>query len=226
MEIKTEIITWPNGKLRSRTRYYIDSSGEKKCHGLLESWYENGQKAGEKSWRHGEDYGTFIVWRQDGTVSAIGEFKGFLKHHGIQKNWYRNCQLQNELYFENGKIKEGISYSSTGEEVTRIKDGNGIYFSYHENGKVCGEFDHKDSQEIKVTTWYDNGQMAQESFYGDNGLLQVSVTFDPNGNKVGEVIKGNGKISQYNLQEPYGHLPFLVISYENGKKQFPPEINL
>ena len=103
----------PNGPL---TRYYPNGQLKEKvntvngqANGLLEGWYEEWQKQGEK----------------------------FLK--GVQiseKSWYPNGQISADVSLKNGKINDGLKWQPNGEicPISSITNGNGVWVLYNDDG--------------------------------------------------------------------------------------------
>ena len=114
---------------------------DKPYSGEVVSYYSNGQKEYE---------GTF----KDGKLD------------GLHTNWYENGQKENELTYKDGK-KEGLwtNWDENGQKSGEVtyKDGkrDGLSTTWYENGRKRFETTYKDGELIEETYWDEDGNKEQ-----------------------------------------------------------------
>ena len=99
-----------------------------KRHGLGTGWYENGQKLLARNYK-------------DGKPDGLGTF------------WYSNGQKEIELNSKDGKLMSAEVWKPNGEKcpVTNVKDGNGVWVRYNEDGTELFRSTYKDSELVRAT---------------------------------------------------------------------------
>jgi antitoxin component YwqK of YwqJK toxin-antitoxin module len=114
------LIQRKDGKLNGLVVWFYKKNGQKEWratykdgqkHGLQTLWYENGQKKGERTYKDG-------------------------KQHGLQTWWYENRQKKEEVTYGDGKLITAVGWKPNGEKCpdTNVKDGNGVWVYYNEDG--------------------------------------------------------------------------------------------
>lgn len=136
---RTEALQDPDGELLT------DENGNLIPHGVVTTYWENGQKKSEVSYDHGVRHGPRTAWYADGTKRSYGEYvngkangtwtewyadgtkaKEFqFDHgawHGTHREWHTNGQLKTEVHFVRGK-KQGpyMTWDESGQVVRRVE---------------------------------------------------------------------------------------------------------
>ena len=70
------------------------------------SWYENGQKKEEETYKNGEIDGLHTLWYEDGQKRSEGTYKD--GNLGLWTSWYDNGQKKEEKTYKDGEI-DGLS---------------------------------------------------------------------------------------------------------------------
>jgi antitoxin component YwqK of YwqJK toxin-antitoxin module len=121
---------------------------------------------------------------------------------GIHRTYYDSGVLRSEVFVNAGK-KEGIykSYVDSNleqlrEEVNFINDiRNGIFKSYHSDGKIWQEGIYINNKRNGIyKTYYKNGKLATEVNYIDDKMNGIYKTYDWNGQLDKEVNYIDGKL--------------------------------
>lgn len=92
-EIRVVEETWPGGK--EKVVKYYKEQGDKKELVREETYYVNGQKEQEGTYKNGERSGQWKYWYDNGVLWSEGEFKDG-KSHGYRKVYHPN----GKLYYE------------------------------------------------------------------------------------------------------------------------------
>ena len=89
-------------------------------HGPATHWHDNGQKQGEGNLKDGKPEGLFTLWHENGQKQVEGNYK-------------------------DGKLISAVSWKPNGEKcpVTNVKDGDGIWVLYNEDGTEVGRQTYK-----------------------------------------------------------------------------------
>ena len=114
-------LMWSNGRVKTLTQFK-----DGKNHGLVAIWYESGQKKSEANWKDG-------------------------KVDGLYSYWYVNGQKQGEVNWRNLKLMSAEVWKPNGEKcpVTNVKDGNGLWVWYKEDGTEGGRTTIKDGKLVR-----------------------------------------------------------------------------
>jgi antitoxin component YwqK of YwqJK toxin-antitoxin module len=99
-EIRVVEETWPGGK--EKTIKYYKERGEKKILLREETYYLNGQKEQEGSYKNGERTGVWKYWYDSGLLWSEGEFLNG-KSHGYRKVYHPNGKLYYEGTYKDDK---------------------------------------------------------------------------------------------------------------------------
>ena len=107
----------PSGILERRGCVMLDASGSRKKEGRWETYYENGRKESEVTYRDEIPVGLALHWYPDGQKASEGSFKDG-KAEGPWIRWHENGQKQEESVFSAGK-QEGVvaRWDSKGQKV-------------------------------------------------------------------------------------------------------------
>ena len=132
-----EVEFYKNGQLK----FVQNKNEDGKEDGLLISWYENGQKHSEGTWKDGEFVGLSTVWYENGQKKSEGTFKDG-KEDGLFTSWYENGKKMYEGTYKNGKK-------------------NGLFTSWFENGQKKQEGLYKDGNLISYKYWNRDGSVKE-----------------------------------------------------------------
>jgi len=182
-------ISWyENGQKESEETYK-----DGKANGLRTTWYENGLKKLEENQVNGTLNGPFIEWYENGKKASEGTYKNGI-WVGKMTDWYENGQKKIEGTF-NGKRDE--NFLVNGIEQGYIQNGikDGMQTEWYENGQKKLEGFFKDgNEEGIVTNWYINGQKAGEWSYKDGKLDGITNKWYENGQKKPLCIYKDGNL--------------------------------
>jgi len=153
---------YANGQKRSEATY---KNG--KYHGLLSLWYENGQMREEGNYKDGKKVST-VVWNLNGERCPLTNLKdgngvvaryrnnGQKAYEANYKDgkldgpwicWYPDGQKMQEIGAMDGKFMSVEVWKPNGEKcpVTNVKDGNGVWIYYNEDGTENYRSTYKDA---------------------------------------------------------------------------------
>ena len=118
--------------------------------GKAESFYENGQKKGEVNFKDGKEDGLFRWWGENGQKEAEGTYKEG-KQDGLWTFWYENGQKKWEWNYKDGKLWTAIGWKPNGEKCpeSNIKDWNGVWVLYDDDGTVSHRRTYKDGELVE-----------------------------------------------------------------------------
>jgi hypothetical protein len=78
--IETRTAAWPNGQLRAKETYYLNSSGARVMHGVSTYWDERGSVVAEGTWQDGKPM-EGVCWipaaGDAGSWGGLGHFEKF-----------------------------------------------------------------------------------------------------------------------------------------------------
>ena len=118
--------------------------------GKAESFYENGQKKGEVNFKDGKEDGSATYWGENGQKEAEGTYKEG-KEDGLWTFWYENGQKKWEWNYKDGKLWTAIGWKPNGEKCpeSNIKDWNGVWVLYDDDGTVSHRRTYKDGELVE-----------------------------------------------------------------------------
>lgn len=240
------ILYYENGIVKTERDY---KDGKKD--GLEKVYHENGQLYSKAVYEDGKCNGDYSTWNDqgvliqasncngDGTVDRVFYYEnGNVRSKGLEiasKKEKKYLQDGNwSFYFENGKIsrieihKMGKhlgyqeQYLKDGTQI--LRDGNGVYKTFNDNGIISFEAEHKNGSRDGIATWYyENGNIKQAALYkyDENskpfGLRwEVLSSFHEDGRsrETGTLKSGNGTWVQYNEEGAITG----VTNFKNGIK--------
>ena len=114
----------------------------KESKGMLElvkaiTWYENGQKWLEETYKDGKLAGKWVDWYENGEKVSEETFKDG-EEDGVSTGWYENGQKEYEGTYKDGKE-------------------DGLWTEWHDNGQKRAEFTYKDGEVISEKCWDEDG---------------------------------------------------------------------
>ena len=146
-EATVVVVDW--SKLQDRNGITYLPNEETPFTGRAESFYENGQKGREVSYKDGKRDGLATFWYENGQKMEEGSYKDG-KEDGLMTNWYENGQKKKEANYEKGKIMSLVVWKPNGEKcpLTYIdEDGNGNRVWYNDDGTVSFRTTYKDGEQ-------------------------------------------------------------------------------
>ena len=125
-----EVSYWPDGQKKTEISYK-----DGKRHGLKAHWYQSGQKLSEINYKYGKHDGLLTVWYENGQWRRTGNHLDG-KMVGIWTHWYENGQQRDEIFYMGGYMNSAIVWKPSGEQcsMTDVKAGNGMMVKYMEDG--------------------------------------------------------------------------------------------
>ena len=163
--------------------------------GKAVSFYANGQKSKELTYKDGKCDGLSSWWFQNGQKSVERNYRDG-KYDGLVNFWYENGQKKSEVNYMNGQH-------------------HGLWTKWYENGqcKETGNFIEGWPHEHKIG-WYDNGQTRDEVYYM-GGFMGSAIVWKPDGERctVTNVKAGTGVMVGYNQDGT----EFARYTYKEGE---------
>ena len=127
--------------------------------GKAVSFYSNGQKKVEATFKDGKRDGLITTWYADGQKKWEEN-----KRDGLATEWYENGQKKMEINFKDDKP-------------------DGLTTEWYENGQKMSEENYRNGKgDGLITTWYADGQKRYVGNYKDGKLMSAEV-WKPNGEK-------------------------------------------
>jgi antitoxin component YwqK of YwqJK toxin-antitoxin module len=125
-----EVSYWPDGQKKTEISYK-----DGKRHGLKAHWYQSGQKLSEINYKYGKHDGLLTVWYENGQWRRTGNHLDG-KMVGIWTHWYENGQQRDEIFYMGGYMNSAIVWKPNGEQcsMTDVKAGNGMVVKYKDDG--------------------------------------------------------------------------------------------
>ncbi len=178
-----------------------------KADGVVEAWYDDGQKKFRHIYRQGEFIDTSYWYFPDGSTSRIIRCSPSGEECS-DTMWHSNRRVARTGFIFRGK--------DTGE--IRSYDADGIMVSletYNVNGKRNGVHAFWSSKHIlrDSTVFKDGLVMARYNhdtvknrrqswwiYESDGRTLKSAEGFDPNGKSSGKVVNGTGSVLYYNMK--------------------------
>ena len=123
---------------------------EGKLDGPVNTWHENGQKKAEITFKDGKKDGLATQWYENGQKREEGNLKNS-KPDGPVNTWYENGQKMKEENYKDGKLMSAVQWKPNGQKcpVTDIKDGNGVWVWYTEDGTENTRTTYKDGERVR-----------------------------------------------------------------------------
>ena len=168
-------------------------------HGTWRSWYPNGEKMKEFSYKDGILDGSFSKWNEDGQLLTQQHYS-LGKWNGTWLQFYQPPgHLKEERHYQDGKpVGIWSKWASSGLMTKKCfySDGlkDGIFMRWHENGQLASKAIYEDGglngllQEFSLTgqqllstgykhgvrwgwemKWYENGSQAAKIFWNNRG---------------------------------------------------------
>lgn len=185
--------------------------------GVWKNYYESGQPYDSINYQNGRISGAYASWYENGNIYQKGSYH-LDKQNGLWETYYENGQLWSKGEMKNdARTGNWITYSTDGspaEEIhyegeiltlkncwdiqgkQTVKDGNGFYAVYHEDGKTLlsgGEV--KDGKRTGLwKSCFPTGKTDEEGLY-ENDLYKLLNAWDYKGRQT--VKDGNGTYVSY-----------------------------
>tara|TARA_Y100000031_G_C8030848_1_gene297052 strand:- start:63 stop:557 length:495 start_codon:yes stop_codon:yes gene_type:complete len=132
---------------------------EKIKDGLHTEWYDNGRKEKEGTYKNGKKDGKWTTYYENGQIHFELNYKDYTTSYDSVR---KKLIVHGKRYVINVWSKDG---------ELLVKDGNGKWTSYYENGEIERERNYKDGKEDgKWTSYYENGHLMHEENYKDGEL--------------------------------------------------------
>jgi len=163
--------------------------------GIAVSFFANGQKRKELTYKNGKSDGLSSGWFKNGKKSWERNYKEG-KYDGLVAFWYESGQNKMVSNYKNGQH-------------------HGLWTKWYENGQIKGTGNHKEgSQHEHWVGWYDNGRLRDEVYY-NGGLMERAIVWKPDGKKcpITKVEAGSGVMVGYNQDGT----EFGRFTYEKGE---------
>lgn len=157
--------------------------------GEYKEYYESGTLKKVCTYKNGCQNGQCIEYYENGGINIISTmeavhfpsqpYKNFYERAiGVKEEFYKNGQLESRKKFKSINLSEVITEFTDSGRLKRsdykylqyVKDG--LYKSYHYDGKVKEEFEYKNGDKSGVwKEYFEDGKIKSESEYKDGKLI-------------------------------------------------------
>ena len=132
---------WFLGEDNNKKKVYVGNLRNGIKSGKWTTWYYNGRKGSEVTYKDGEKDGLWTDWYENGQKWGEGTYKDG-KEDGLFTEWYENGQKKEEGTFKDGKLE-------------------GFVTGWYENGQRMGEYTYKDGKLISKKEWNEDGSVRE-----------------------------------------------------------------
>jgi len=164
------------------------------------TYYEDGSKKSEGTYKNGQLEGPFIEWYPNGSKSMEGQFKDG-KYHGLWFYWYEDGKPRGKGEFKNGlRVGTHLFRHKTGAKFAEVPHKNGRfhgkYKEYNPEGKLLEEVEFNEGiRDGAFTWWHENGKIALQGQYKNNRRTGKWVSLDKQGKRFTERVYKDGKVT-------------------------------
>ena len=183
-------------KYDNRQKAYESTLKDGKEHGRVTSWYRDGQKQGEVTYKDGKLVSQ-AVWKPNGEKCPV---TNIVNGNGITCRYYENGQKAYEItykdnnfdglwtdWYENGQKKKEATY----------KDGkmDGLCTRWLDNGQKQGEASYKKGKRhgTEIYFYFEDGPKRWETPWVNGQKHGTAITYNEDGSKFREVVYENGE---------------------------------
>lgn len=223
---------FPNGNLSSEGTMADDNPM-----GNWKYFYENGNLNSELKFLGGDKSLIMNYWDQQGKQVVV-DGNGYLKTYdtsgqllvegllkdgariNLWKSYYGNGKLKDEGVYENDTYRMNHAFDPNGEQT--VKDGNGQYVSYYDDG--VNKFESGSIVNgLREGTWsvfyQSDGTMFQEQNYVNNKYNGIQKLFFPSGNIYASGTMADGlRVGEWTWYYETGAVSSTAI-FVNDKKE-------
>ena len=132
---------WFLGEDNNKKKVYVGNLRNGIKSGKWTTWYYNGRKGSEVTYKDGEKDGLWTDWYENGQKWGEGTYKDG-KEDGLFTEWYENGQKKEEGTFKDGKLEVLVT-------------------GWYENGQRMGEYTYKDGKLISKKYWNEDGSVKE-----------------------------------------------------------------
>ena len=179
---------YENGQLNDSSNYVNG-----RLDGSAVSYYENGQKMSIGQYKRDRQDGLWVIFHGNGNKSSEGNFVAG-EFRGLWKYWNEDGSPLQEFEFDTvGVYKIINAWDPKGSQM--VKNGNGEYRSYSENGTLVWRG--RVENGLKVGSWetfHTNGKRKEEGRY-EGKIYKIQNSWDQEG--LLQVVKGEGEYITY-----------------------------
>jgi antitoxin component YwqK of YwqJK toxin-antitoxin module len=195
----------PNGSVNEELSYKNDTVN------IHNVWDESGQQIVT------DGYGEFISYFENENIDTKGKIiKG--KPQGLWTSYYEDGKKREELFFENNTSK--LMSFWTQEGTLSVKDGNGKYYLFYENGRLQIEGNFKNGlKEGEWRSFYENADDLEKNIYKDGKLNGLSEAWYENGvAQVTGIFINDKREGEWIWYSENGNVT-SIVNFINGKKE-------
>ena len=173
-----EVVSGPEG---DPVLYAVQTIKDGKTDGIQTAWHENGQKAGEGTYKDGEEV-SMKYWNSKGEEVETAEevLEKSLEKPAIKPSAEVKKLLEEAVFLSATEEREGLLYLPGESEpfsgwvkglgfsgevsgLGRVTDGklDGLQTAWHENGQKKAEGIYKDGEEVSMKYWNSKGEEVE-----------------------------------------------------------------
>jgi antitoxin component YwqK of YwqJK toxin-antitoxin module len=214
--IKVKSGAYHKGRYHGKWKFYSDEGKleeedmfvDNRKQGVSTAYYEDGNKYAEGSYDRDLAQGKWTYWYANQNRMMEGEYQEG-KESGVWKYYFDNGKLKGETDYKDSIAYILSAFDKDGKQL--VKEGNGLYPEYYDDGQKSSEGRVKNGVFDGVRTmWYPDGKVKESGTFSD-GSYKLLTSYDPQGTIL--VTGGNGYHKSF-------HENGVVVGeclYENGK---------
>jgi len=205
-----------------------ESQAEKKI-----TYYEDGSKKTEGTYRNGQLEGPFVEYYPNGSKNMAGQFKNG-KYHGLWLYWYDDGKPRGRGGFKDGyRIGTHVFWHKTGAKSVEVSHKNGKfhgkYREYNPEGQLLEEIEFNEGiREGTFTWWHENGKKAMEGQFKNNKRTGTWISRDKQGKrftqreyKDGEVVAEDKELNARSLANTKATYEIMTPRDYSPEKKYP-----
>ena len=135
-----------NGGPKAWYSFYREKDGQEVLHGKYITWYENGRRFSEQSFRNGKAEGRTVYWHENGKKSAQGIYHDG-NPGGTWTSSHKNGQKESSCNYVNGE-REGVCL--WWDDHGRLADS--VTYT-HGKPRAVAEWDARDQRAVKTPVY-------------------------------------------------------------------------
>lgn len=179
-------------------------------------WYYAGSERlySKGKYKNGEKEGEWIYYFESGQTQSKGEYLND-KVTGLWRNYHDNGKISSILHYNVSGEKHGLQRFYPDQDDTMPRNykeyangkSHGFSKHYNKNNVLVSVYPYdKDSLNGLVQSFYPNGNPRLAKMYSDNGLVDSSVFYFPNGKTACiEYFKGKNQFDKYIWYDSLGN---------------------
>ncbi len=197
------------------------------------TYYEDGSKKTEGTYKNGQLEGPFVEYYPNGSKSMEGQFKNG-EYHGLWLYWYDDGKPRGRGGFKDGyRTGTHVFWHKTGAKCVEVSHKNGKfhgkYREYSLEGQLLEEIEFNEGiREGTFTWWHENGKKAMEGQFKNNKRTGQWISWDKQGKKFtqreykdGEVVAEDKELNARSLANTKATYEIMTPRDYSPEKKYP-----